>query len=99
MDVERKTYNVGMKGTWGKEERKKRREYRLIEGKIKKRSSQAGEVAETMKGEGRGRSEVKGETEAEFYLKKTRDSQHEVLLPAGQVAPDSNGCALHILYF
>lgn len=28
-----------------------------------------------------------------------KDSQHEVLLPAGQVAPDSNGCALHILYF
>lgn len=29
----------------------------------------------------------------------TKDSQHEVLLPAGQVAPDSNGCALHILDF
>lgn len=27
------------------------------------------------------------------------DSQHEVLLPAGQLAPDSDGCALHILYF
>lgn len=29
--------------------------------------------------------------------KLLKDSQHEVLLPAGQVAPDSNGCALHIL--
>lgn len=28
-----------------------------------------------------------------------KDSQHEVLLPAGQVAPDSDGRALHILYF
>lgn len=27
------------------------------------------------------------------------DSQHEVLLPAGQVAPDSDGRALHILHF
>lgn len=26
------------------------------------------------------------------------DSQHEVLLPAGQVASDRDGCALHILY-
>lgn len=34
----------------------------------------------------------------EFCQKMMKDSQHEVLLPAGQVAPDSDGCALHILY-
>ena len=42
--------------------------------------------------------EEEEEEEREFCLKMMRDSQHEVLLPAGQVAPDSNGCALHILY-
>lgn len=35
----------------------------------------------------------------DFCLKMMKDSQHEVLLPAGQAAPYSNGCALHILYF
>lgn len=35
----------------------------------------------------------------DFCLKMMMDSQHEVLLPAGQAAPYSNGCALHILYF
>lgn len=42
--------------------------------------------------------EVQKEKRGEFSLKMMKDSQHEVLLPAGQVAPDSNGCALHILY-
>lgn len=42
--------------------------------------------------------EVQKERRGEFSLKMMKDSQHEVLLPAGQVAPDSNGCALHILY-
>lgn len=32
-------------------------------------------------------------------MKMIKDLQHEVLLPAGQVAPDSDGSALHILYF
>lgn len=49
---------------------------------------------ERIKQESRGKSKGEGETEGEVL----RDSQHEVLLPAGQVAPDSNGCALHILY-
>jgi len=55
---------------------------------------------ERMKRESRRKSEggTEGEEEREFCLKIMRDSQHEVLLPAGQVAPDSNGCALHILY-
>lgn len=35
----------------------------------------------------------------DFCVKMMKDSQHEVLLPAGQVAPYSDGCALHILYF
>lgn len=46
-----------------------------------------------------GDDEGRRERTEKQNLKKTRDSQHEVLLPAGQVAPDSNGCALHILYF
>lgn len=40
----------------------------------------------------------KGE-ERLFCLKMMKDSQHEVLLPARQVAPYSDGRALHILYF
>lgn len=35
----------------------------------------------------------------DFCVKMMKDSQHEVLLPAGQVAPYSDGRALHILYF
>lgn len=42
---------------------------------------------------------VQKEKERKLCQKMTKDSQHEVLLPAGQVAPDSDGCALHILYF
>lgn len=49
---------------------------------------------ERIKQESREKSKGEGETEGDVL----RDSQHEVLLPAGQVAPDSNGCALHILY-
>lgn len=37
--------------------------------------------------------------ERDFCVKMIKDSQHKVLLPAGQVAPDSDGGALHILYF
>lgn len=37
--------------------------------------------------------------ERDFCVKMMKDSQHEVLLPAGQVAPDSDGGALHILDF
>lgn len=37
--------------------------------------------------------------ERDFSVKMIKDSQHEVLLPAGQVAPDSDGRALHILHF
>lgn len=32
-------------------------------------------------------------------MKMVKDSQHEVLLPAGQIAPDSDRRALHILDF
>lgn len=42
---------------------------------------------------------VQKEKERKLCQKMTKDSQHEVLLPAGLVAPDSDGCALHILYF
>lgn len=37
--------------------------------------------------------------ERDFCVKMMKDSQHEVLLPAWQVAPDSDGGALHILDF
>lgn len=51
-----------------------------------------------MKAEERAREREVQKEKREFCLKMMKDSQHEVLLPAGQVAPDSNGCALHILY-
>ncbi len=55
-------------------------------------------VDERMKAEERARERELQKEKREFCLKMMKDSQHEVLLPAGQVAPDSNGCALHILY-
>lgn len=71
----------------GEEERK--RERRKLEKTKPLEEKQRGE-------HNREKSEREDPVTTELLMK---DSQHEVLLPAGQVAPDSNGCALHILYF
>lgn len=51
-----------------------------------------------MRAKERAREREVQKKKRELCLKMMKDSQHEVLLPAGQVPSDSNGCALHILY-
>lgn len=64
-----------------------------------RRTPEENKTTQGAKGENQMREQQQQRREGERRLGENKDSQHEVLLPAGQLAPDSDGCALHILYF